>query len=150
MIYPEITIGFIKIRLLYSDGQCKAFEAVLVYDTRSRIQYSVTGKGFMAVLKMDMIKLQALLKKHNDSLQKEKEKNNRGKMTVVIKVDFAGHNSPSMCNISGNKDALAFLQRKCDQEKVLCRKISFKEDMHSYQTDQINVDILSSLKRITS
>ncbi|KAA6399324.1 MAG: putative hybrid non-ribosomal peptide synthetase/type I polyketide synthase [Streblomastix strix] len=125
-------------------------DAVLVCYTRSRMQYSVTGKEFMAAVKMDMIKLQSLLKQHNDSLQKDKEKNSKkGKMTDAERVDFAGYTSPSMYNISDDKAALTSLLRKLDQEGIFCRKLPVEEAMHSYQVDQIRDDIINSLNRIT-
>ncbi|KAA6367601.1 MAG: putative beta-ketoacyl synthase [Streblomastix strix] len=52
-----------EIATSYCSGALSLADAVLVCYTRSRMQYSVTGKGFMAAVKMDMIKLQALLKK---------------------------------------------------------------------------------------
>ncbi|KAA6395110.1 MAG: hypothetical protein EZS28_009362 [Streblomastix strix] len=72
----------------YCSGALSLANAVLVCYTRSRMQYSIIGKVFITAMKLDITKLQAGLKQNNDLLQKEKEKNTSGKLTITKQIDF--------------------------------------------------------------
>ncbi|KAA6383899.1 MAG: hypothetical protein EZS28_020571, partial [Streblomastix strix] len=73
----------------YCSGALSLNDAVLVCHIRSSMQYSIIGKVFITAMKLDITKLQAGLKQNNDLLQKEKEKNTRGKIIVAETVAFA-------------------------------------------------------------
>ncbi|KAA6361249.1 MAG: hypothetical protein EZS28_043224 [Streblomastix strix] len=78
-----------EIATSYCSGALSLANAVLVCHIRSRMQNSIIGKVFLTAMKLDITKLQAGLKQNNDLLQKEKEKNQRGKLIITQQIDFA-------------------------------------------------------------
>jgi acyl transferase domain-containing protein len=101
-IVPEIIVGHSlgEIAASYCCGSLSLDDAVLVCYTRSRAQYSVSGKGFMAAVKTNFNKLKSIISRYEN-------------------VDLAGHNSPTMCNVSGEKSSLELLMRDLAERTVL-------------------------------
>ncbi|KAK2958826.1 putative Highly reducing polyketide synthase easB [Blattamonas nauphoetae] len=112
----------------YVSGALSKREAIKVVYERCRAQYELTGKGYMATVKLPRDELKAILKKYPH-------------------VTLAGHNSPGICNISGDTEEMNTLINDIKNDHFV-RKLPIDEAMHSHQVDLKKDQIINGLADI--
>jgi acyl transferase domain-containing protein len=130
-VVPDIIFGYSmgEMASSYCSGSLSLEDTIFVCWTRAKAQFSVKKKEFIAAGGTNYGKLCGI---------------NQG----YDRMDVTGHNSPTMCNFSGDWDALKDVLADRDAQGIWCRKLAVDEAMHSYQVEGMRKTIFNSLTNI--